>query len=192
MVEDMRESKTSNQSHFRLGPDVSGPGLMMECRGGGERGQALIEAIVAISLITVSLIGIIALITRSFSFNRDVTVRLQAAYLATEGVELVRRMIDASLAQGRPFNTLVPAGGPYQLDYESDTPSPSAGGQLFFDVGRGYQYGAGAATTFKREVFIDGLGTTALRVRSIVAWPERGAVKQVEMEDIFYAWRRSS
>ncbi len=142
------------------------------------------------SLVTVSLIGIIALITRSFGFNRDVAVRLQAAYLATEGVELVKRMIDTSIARGDPFNTTVPPGGPYRVEYGSDLLAPPSG-PLLFDSGRGYQYGAGLPTTLTREVFVEGLGSAALRVRSRVTWTERGRAQTIDMEDVFYAWRRS-
>ena len=51
-------------------------------------GQVLIEAMVAISIVTVGLLGIFSVLSRSLSLNRTVADNYVAANLAAEGIEI--------------------------------------------------------------------------------------------------------
>ena len=58
------------------------------------RGQTLVEALVALSILTVGFVGIIVLLTRSFQLNRTTANDTQATYLAAEGIEVAKNLID--------------------------------------------------------------------------------------------------
>ncbi len=56
----------------------------------------MIEMIVAISIISVSLLGILILVNRALGVNRLIAEQYTATYLASEGIELVKNMFDHS------------------------------------------------------------------------------------------------
>lgn len=64
------------------------------------RGFALMEVIVALFLITTGIIGSYVLINSSISSTTLASHRFTAAYLAQEGVELVRNIRDTNWLQG--------------------------------------------------------------------------------------------
>ena len=87
------------------------------------RGQSLVEMLVAISIIVVSLLGILALINRSLGLNRVVADQYIATYLAAEGIELVKNYFDHSyFISSGPFYGWQGAGaiipGVYQIGYD--------------------------------------------------------------------------
>jgi len=70
-------------------------------------GQSLVEMLVAISVIVIALLGILVLVNRSLGINRVASEHYTATYLAAEGIELVKNLIDqkfkASEAGKRDF-----------------------------------------------------------------------------------------
>ena len=56
----------------------------------------MVEMLVAISIISVSLLGILALVSRSLGLNRVTTEQYIATYLAAEGIELTKNFFDHS------------------------------------------------------------------------------------------------
>jgi len=103
------------------------------------RGQTLVEALVALSILTTGFIGIVTLLTKSFSLNRSTTNDTQATYLAAEGIEVAKNIIDYDtyfgIAQGPgvlngwgcSFN-LTPGGKAKNFALEYDTVPPAPGG----------------------------------------------------------------
>ncbi len=98
-----------------------------------QSGQSMIEMLVAISIISASLVGILALVGRSLALNRLTTEQYVATYLAAEGIELVKNLFDHSYlveTQANPgsgnfygwdgTDSIEPAGGygMYFLDYD--------------------------------------------------------------------------
>jgi Tfp pilus assembly protein PilV len=58
------------------------------------KGQSLIEALVALSLLMTALLGIETLLTRSFLLDRVTTDQTKATYLASEGIEIMKSLLD--------------------------------------------------------------------------------------------------
>ena len=58
------------------------------------RGQSIVEALVALSLLVVALLGIETLLARSFLLDRVTTDQTKATYLASEGVEIMKSLLD--------------------------------------------------------------------------------------------------
>src|SRR3989344_3592233 len=65
-------------------------------------GQMMIEALVALSIILVGLLGIFALVSRSISLNAVASSQYVAANLAAEGIEVVKNVIDSNAMQAPP------------------------------------------------------------------------------------------
>ena len=73
------------------------------------RGQSIIEAMVAISILTTGFLGIFALLSKSFFLSRVVADETTATYLASEGMEITKNIIDHDVYTGLanpPANTM--------------------------------------------------------------------------------------
>lgn len=178
---------------------------------GSRKGQVLVEALVAITLVTVGLLGIFTLISRSLHLHRDVTMKATAVYLAAEGIEIVRHILDTNIAQGIPWNSKIAPGASevsYEVDYACFDPSLGAAGcaqiggesttPLTFDSATGiYYYGDIMNTPFMRTVgvtqelenAIQKLGD-AIFVSSRVRWVRDGEEESVYLTHRFYNWRK--
>lgn len=165
----------------------------------GEKGNLMVESLVGLSLITVGMLGILGLVSNSIKMNHGVGVRFTAANLAAEGVEIVRNMVDADIAQGDPFNASVPPGN-YRVDYESDSligmeGEPAGCGDdhyLCIDDDGNYNYTSGSETVFKRTISIDDRASEdppRVIVNSRIEWAEGGQTEVLNVEDHFFDWR---
>jgi len=162
------------------------------------RGNLLIESIVALSVATVGILGVLGILSRSLSINRDVGQKFIAAYLAAEGVEITKSLIDKNFADGNPWNTGIGDCGSSSCDYEaaySDTALGAFADRfLNFDPASGiFSYDAGNPTPFKRKISITGInldgGDDELKVVSAVTWTGRDGPETISLEDRFFAWR---
>ena len=154
-------------------------------------GYLLIESMIAITIVMVGLLGIFALLSRSLSLNRVVADRFVAAYLAAEGIEVVKNIIDNNLLAGRPWNAGV-GNGSYEVDSDSDRLETNQGRNLSLNQVSGlYGYGEPQSTNFKRVIKIavakDGGEIT---VGSQVSWVTRGGGRfEINLEDHLFNWR---
>lgn len=175
------------------------------------RGQTLVEALVALSILTTGFIGVIALLNKSFQLNRTTTNDTQATYLAAEGIEIAKNIIDhdvyygfANSADKWECSFLLKAGQSqdYALDYEAapsacDSPrtvAQAGGNQLYLNPGTGlYSYSAAppdVPTDFTRDVRISvpNGSPNELDVQSKVAWTDGALSNTITLEDHFYNW----
>lgn len=160
-------------------------------------GSVLIEAMVGLSIITLSFGGIIALVSRGFQLNSDTLNKFIAANLAAEGIEIVKSSLDTAGGWDAIDN------GMYVLDYncigiigESKcTPKSKKAQDNRTDIVLNraadgtYSYDSGDATSFKRSIVINTDGETT-EVYSIVRWSDRGVEKEVQISDVFKKWRK--
>lgn len=168
MIKKLKDKKTLNAKRLTLN---------------AKDGQILIEAVVAITLITVGLVAIYTFISRSFSLNRVVADQYIGTYLAAEGIEVAKNLIDAGAS---------PASGDYELNYKSSNFSPVTVelSPLYFKDGY-YSYEAGGQKTrFTRKITIaPGAGADETKVVSRVDWLSQGGGQfNVVLEDHFYKW----
>lgn len=182
----------------------------------------MIEALVAMVLAMVGLLGILNLIVHSLRLNTDVTNRFAAANLAAEGIEVVKNLIDGNYAAGRLWNDGLD-DGIYEMAYDCvsfnnpavncrqiagldlaanpDVLFEDRAAFLVFSDNR-YDYQDGDPTVFKRIIIVrnqeidydnDGLpADDEVIVSSLVRWSERGRAFTVELEDHFFNWRQPS
>lgn len=155
------------------------------------RGYVLVEAIIAITIAVVGLLGIFSLLSRSLSLNRVVADRFVAAYLAAEGIEIVKNMIDNNILAGRPWNDGLSSGS-YEADYADTALRPDAGTVLNLDPATGaYGYREPSPTTFRRSIITDvSPDGERIAVGSEVSWISRGGGRfSLELEEQLFHWR---
>ncbi len=182
-------------------------------RASSRSGQSVVEALIAIGVITTGFLGIVTLLSKSFFYYRDISDTLRANYLAVDGIEIAKNLIDHDVYQkaagvpGAAWNACFsayenPATGvaDLALDYLAGQSGNCAGFQAYsvgtplrFDptVGRySYQTTAGSyASQFARDIRIVASGTE-ITVSSIVSWSTGPVTSQsVNLEDHFYNWK---
>ena len=163
----------------------------MQDRFRANGGYILIESIIAITIVTVGLLGIFSLLSRSLSLNRVVADRFVASYLAAEGVEIAKNVVDDNILAGKPWNDGLSAGS-YEADYRDSSLRSVSGDALRLDPDTGaYGYSEPKPTPFHRVITAapsaDGEG---LSVGSRVDWTTRGGGKfSIYLEEHLMHWR---
>jgi len=168
------------------------------------RGFTLLEVIIAIFLLTVGIVGIFVVINKTMSLMAASPSKLIAAYLAQEGIEIVRNIRDTNWVEGAPSWDEGLEDGDYEVDYDdlALTPCPDPCGMSnlsFLRINNDgfYNYDSGTeATKFKRKITIsnktdlDGDPTTFERmtVTVTVFWAEKGKSYSVTVQENLYNW----
>ena len=154
-------------------------------------GQFMVESMIAVSIITVGLLGILTLLSSALSLNRVVADQYKGIYLASEGIEVVKSIIDRNVILGAPTQwNLGFNNGSFEVEYSSDDFMPLTGNPLLFKDGI-YSYALGGiATPYRRTITIQLIGFDEMRVNSNVTWITRGGGNfSVNLEDTFFNWR---
>ena len=158
-----------------------------------QRGQSLVEMVVAMSFMTIGILGVFAVFSQSIGLNRIAANQYIAANLAAEGIEVTKNILDANAINGRPWNVGVNVNGDFGVQYNSTVLNKSkAGSVLLFDAATGrYSYDTGTQTGFRRTVTItNNAALDEIKVVSRVYWTDRGGIDfEVNLEDHFRAWR---
>ncbi|OGZ52955.1 MAG: hypothetical protein A3B25_00275 [Candidatus Ryanbacteria bacterium RIFCSPLOWO2_01_FULL_48_26] len=161
------------------------------------KGQSLVETIVALSVLVVGFMGLITLLSRSFAISNFVSENYVATYLAAEGIEVVRDLIEHNYRAGGliAWNEGLIGKCPCEVEWSNTYLSPELGGTLFLDIATGlYDYDSrGVSTKFTRTIYIDSsLGPDRLRITSAVKWDSSGGItgvpihSEVNLEDHFF------
>jgi type II secretory pathway pseudopilin PulG len=169
------------------------------------RGQTLVEALIALSILTVGFVGIVGLLTKSFQLNRTISNDTQATYLASEGIEVAKNLIDHDVYEQLSGNSSYSWGSCfpypggyyyYPIDYQttdcaslnfSNSPPDTP---LYFDPTTDMfttnSLGTNP-TNFVRNIEVINNGED-LDVRSTVTWATGGQSNTITLEDHFYNW----
>ncbi len=167
-------------------------------------GQVLVEATVALSILIIGYISILALLNRSLGQSSLIADQTIATYLASEGLEVVRNLIDAQPLKGEGFGNGI-SDGSYEVDsntqLETDVPedgfNPGSGiagslsaTPLRFDPIEGYNYIVGEPTRFFRTIQIKNPNPNQIQAISIIQWKTKGGgSNEVRLEDFFFPKR---
>ncbi len=162
-----------------------------------QKGMTFLELMVAVFVLIVGISGTVGLIHRTISSASMAASQLKAAYLAQEGIEVVRNIRDSSwvrdagwlenindncscceVAHDHDGNTgmaLCPGGNPRRL--------------TFFNGFYGYSTDPAAEeSVFSRRIKTSMVGSH-LRVEVTVFWFERGDTRSVTVVENLYNWR---
>lgn len=148
--------------------------------------------IIATFVITVGLIAVMSLIHRAVISTQISYSRLVGAYLAQEGIEIVRNIRDANwLLQretpGTPWDNGLGTG-----DWEagfSDFSLVAYQGRPIKINGGFYNYTSGVDTKFKRKITIQKPGANILAVAVEISWQERGISYATSLQENLYNWK---
>ena len=158
-----------------------------------KKGQLLIEAIIAIRIMVIGLLGTFSLISQSLGLYRVAYEEYVASNLAAEGVEVVKSLIDTNIITGGiPWNQGLASDGNFGIQYNSTVLDPTLTNKnLLYDSTTGfYNYTTGTPSNFKRTITIKNVSADEIQVNSVVAWKGRGGLdSKVDLEDHFFNWR---
>lgn len=162
-------------------------------------GFTLLEVIAAIFVITVGVIGGMSAVQRTITLISISTSRLTAAYLAQEGIEMVRNIRDGNWLEGRTAEVSWDQGldgcsagceaGYTVLGLEAPSLSSYQDRKLRIDPLNGfYNYLIGDETKFKRKITIQKPNPDILNITVEVSWSERGAPQSLSTQANLYRW----
>lgn len=153
----------------------------------------LIELIVAIFVILVGILAVFLVITDVTSTTSVYKQRLIAAYLAQEGIEIVRNIRDTNWVEGAATwddgLLICPTPNGCEVDYSSLNLTPWSGDGNYLKIDGGfYNYASGADTIFKRKIRIEA-GGDVLQVWVEVFWDIKGKPYSFLVSEWLYEWR---
>ncbi len=153
------------------------------------KGFTLIEALVALVILTIALGPALILSSNLSATASIVRNNLIAANLAQEGVEVVRALRDTNWFNGVVFDNGL-ANGIYRVEWDSDS-LISLGSNPFLKVNNGlYNYATGTDTVFKRTITLTKVNVAELKVVSDITWTERGnRARDVKIESHLFNWK---
>ncbi len=189
------------------------PATAKNCADAVRRGQSLVEALVALTILMTGFVGITTLLAKSFELNRLAANETQATYLAAEGIEVTKNIIDYDVYSGiasggdgtTGWGSSFPRSGYYLLDYKSVTtagtfysPYSPPNSPLYFDPTT-HLYGltntpGDVSTDFTRNIYVKRINVPGsptipiLDVQSTVTWNNGVTSNSVTLEDEFYDW----
>lgn len=156
-----------------------------------QKGFTLLELIVTIFVIAVGLIG--AFVVAQYPLSRvSVSMNtLKAAYLAQEGVEIVRNIRDTNWINNRDWDTgLTACEAPLgcDADYDDDSLFSYRDISLNLETAGGFcGYDSGPPTKFKRKIIIDDSKMPDyLKVTVEVFWEEKRKRCDFKLQENLY------
>lgn len=157
----------------------------------------LVESMVALSILVFGIMGALALVNSALGLNSVISDQFTGVYLAAEGIEITKNLIDGNFIQGQAWNRGFGAERCFEVDYETvdntirDTGCDGPTTPLLFEKSTGrYSYRTGAETNFRRLIKTGpASGGNEVIVNSIVKWTTRGGGSyEVNLEDHFFNW----
>ena len=176
------------------------------------KGFTFLELLGAIFVISIGILAVYGVVSRIISYSSAFRSKLIAAYLAQEGIEIVRNIRDSNWLRGQTnlnfnWNDGLPEGD-YEADYTATTFENAdsaqctedgycrySGNFLKYDEDNGYNYTStsGTPTKFKRKISISYAdkntdGEEEIIVTVTVEWQEKGERKTITATEILYNW----
>ena len=167
------------------------------------QGFTLLETLASLFIIIVVITGVASLVFRVFNATAFAASRLTAAYLAQEGVEVVRNLRDRAYLEQRAGNSLdwdnfIQAGS-FALDYRSQQ-IPDAnclGNRLRAAANDFYVCTSDASASFQRIITINKVNLDAdagtiekIEVASTVNWNDTSGARTLTVRADLYDWLR--
>jgi len=75
-----------------------------------QRGFSMVEIIVAVAIVGTSFVGILLSLNQALRFDKILTEKTTALYLAQEGIEIVRNIRDSNRLADKPWDQDIPTG----------------------------------------------------------------------------------
>lgn len=152
---------------------------------------------VAVFVLLVGILAAFSLVSSALSYSSAYKLQLTAAYLAQEGIEIVRNIRDTNWVQGNTWdvlnNVLTTGSDIYNFDYRSqsipDTANCSSGKNYLKIEGGFYKCSNNSSVTFRRKVNLTSSVADEILVTVTVEWSERGRDHTFQAQEKIYNWR---
>jgi len=170
-----------------------------------ENGFTLLEVIVAVSVITIGTMGVFTVISNTLSANKVNAPRLTAAYLAQEGLEIVRNIRDGNWLEGRTTATNWDEGltgcalgcgvdynhsdGYSDPNQEDPNLHDNYNDYLYINGDGFYSYFGTTKTNFQRKITITPEPPDVLDVQVLVTWTVGSNSYNLSAQEKLYNWR---
>jgi len=171
-----------------------------------DKGFSFIEVLVSIFILVIAITASFSVLRGILSYNVTNSSRLVAAYLAQEGIEIVRNIRDGNWLESRSNTAnswdegLTGCSGngciaDYNHSYSGDQEDPQLPaytGQLLNIDPNGlgfYGYGFSTTTKFQRKIVITPGAINELKVNVTVSWQEKGKSNTLSALENLYNWK---
>lgn len=158
---------------------------------------SIIELIIAIFVIAVGLLAVYGVSQNILAETIISVSRFEAAYLAQEGLEIVRNIRDNNIISGDDWNAGFEDCDPGQsyfcqaeyrdLSLTSKSASEEPDYLRFENVF--YNYTSGSLTKFKRKILIEPVEEDKIDVSVEIIWEEKGKEHNLLLEASLYEWK---
>jgi len=147
----------------------------------------LIEILIAITVITIGVVGSYAAITKVASITFSNSDRFIASRLAQEGIEIVTNIRDANWVKKEVDWKNGLSGGDHLVQYDQEELLEYSDTPLKIDSDGFYNYDSGSPTKFTRKVTITPIGQDEIEVKIQVTWSGKGS--PLVVEEHLYNWK---
>ncbi len=158
-------------------------------------GFTLIEIIVAISILSFGILLVYNAFSMIVNLTYNISSRFTAAYLAQEGLEIVKNLRDNNYINNTVWSTgLTGCTTGCQADYKTENPAqlmPYNNAFLALNDDGFYSYDAGGSPTiFTRKITINNVlgNSDILNVDVLVSWSYRGQSFSFDANEYLYNW----
>jgi len=169
-----------------------------------KKGFTILELLGAILVISIGVLTAYGVVQRILTYTIDSSDRITAAYLAKEGVEIVRNIRDTNWINNRDFDFgLIDAScllGYWEIEYDklnlnccSSCDGTNDFNDLRFfktDFSGYYSYSFGGRDSkFKRKITITSIAANELKIVVEVLWSKRGQAHNITVQENIYDWK---
>lgn len=159
----------------------------------------MIELIITLAILSFGIIGVYSAFSPIGMLTYNISLRFNAAYLAQEGVEIVRNIRDNNFIHKATWSAgLTSCSSGCQVDYKTGTSAQTSANSLkaynsnnFLKLNSDgfYSYDSGVNTIFKRKITISQpLGTDVLKIDVSVMWDYNGKSFSFQTGGYLYNW----
>jgi len=156
-----------------------------------QKGFTLIGVITTLFIVTIGLVGVISLANMSLKSATTSKMRLIAAGLAQEGIEVIRdirRANSDATGWSNWYNAIV--NDNYLVQYDKDyLISFSDTTLLKIDAQGFYQYDSGNDSPFYRRINFNKISSNELQLTVEIKWYLRGQWSYLTVEDRLWDWK---
>lgn len=162
------------------------------------RGQTIVEVLIVSLIITVGLVGALGVFSQFYSLHQLRSEQITATYLAAEGIELVKNLIDTNYIKSASWNSDLSGcdASDCSIDYNDSSLKSGGDQQLYMDTSDLSTSGlyshdiSSKSSPYTRTIKITSkLNGEAMEVVSTVNWQIRGKNYDVELKTYFYDWK---
>lgn len=156
-------------------------------------GFTLVEALVALFVLSIALVGATSVIVSQIGISRLIKESFIANGLAQEGIEVVRNMRDSEWFATDSFGNALPTGT-WRVQWNSTSLIPESGDNppLTKNAAGFYGYDTGSdvtATIFRRLITINQAGDE-IKATVTVTWDSRGTGRSLSAEEHLFNWNK--